>query len=253
MENEDTLVGQGENKDVLETTDTDTVADVVDVGEQASGVEVDDQGEDGSWTPAQQAAFDKRIGKVVAKQKAAEERARLAESEAQALKDKVAKTEAEKVAHLGVPPQFYSKEEISRVQEAEASLNYASGNASFFENAAAEGEVITVGGKDYTPAQCVKFAAAWSREAGKSEGRMNAVLDSARSRMTAKLAELDARDAALTAVKKKPVVPAIPAKRTGATESAPTGGVTEVVDGGRKITLVQAPDGVAAARAFMST
>jgi hypothetical protein len=246
---DDILVDQDGNE-IPKTPETVPGAAGAEGGEQSSGDEDEGQG-DGSWTPAQQAAFDKRIGKVVAKQKAAEARAEAAEAEAKELKDKVSKAEAEKVAHLGVPPRFYTKEEIASVQTVEATLNTAQENAKFFEEAAESGESVEVGGKTYTPAQCIKFAAHWSREAGKAEGQKNAIVDRAKERMTKALDELDGKKPPTAGAAKKPAA-AIPARRTAAEESIPAGGVTEVVDGGKRITLIPPKQTPAEARAWLN-
>lgn len=249
METNEILVDQDGNE-ITETPDTDTGAAVADGGDKVSGDDENGQ-EDGSWTPAMQAAFNKRMAKVTAKQKAAEERATVAEAEAKALKDKVSKAEADKVAHLGVPPRFYTKEEIATVQTVEATLNNAQDNAKFFEDAAEGGESVEVGGKTYTPAQCIRFAAYWSREAGKAEGQKHAIVERAKDRMTKKLDELDAKEAGTPAAPKKQA-DKIPARRTAAEDTMLAGGVTEVVDGGKRISIIPPKQTPAEAREWLN-
>jgi len=102
-----------------------------------------------------QAMVDKRIGKIVGKQKAAEERATLAETELKELRGRVDADDAEialtAARDLGVLPEVIGKGQA----EGMINLRKAKTNVKYLERALedAEGDEITIGGNTYTKKQ----------------------------------------------------------------------------------------------------
>ena len=132
----------------------DVVAEVADADETHDEPEEEvDKSE--KWTDKQQAVFNKRIGKIVGKQKAAEERATLAETELKELRGRVDADDAEialtAARDLGVLPEVIGKGQA----EGMINLRKAKTNVKYLERALedAEGDEITIGGNAYTKKQ----------------------------------------------------------------------------------------------------
>lgn len=204
--------------------------------------------ERGALPPEVQAAIDKRIGKITAKQKAAEEEAQRLREELKALRQKAEEAEAAKIAHLGVPPQFFSAEEKAAVQEAEAAQSKAESNAEYFAELAEKGEDADVGGRTYTAAQCRRFSLEWAKRAGSAEGRKEAIVERARAAMVEKLKKLESPDASRPAVR---AAPAKPAASAASSEPPPPNGAQVVMDAGKRIVLKPGPKNAAEARRMM--
>lgn len=204
--------------------------------------------ERGALPPEVQAAIDKRIGKITAKQKAAEEEAQRLREELKALRQKAEDAEAAKIAHLGVPPQFFSAEEKTAVQEAEAAQLKAESNAEYFAELAEKGEDADVGGRTYTAAQCRRFSLEWAKRAGSAEGRKEAIVERARAAMVEKLKKLESPEASRPAVK---AAPAKPAASAASSEPPPPNGAQVVMDAGKRIVLKPGPKNAAEARRMM--
>lgn len=141
------------------TTQTD------DASAGAEGVEKPNEGDEGEHTdklsPAAQAAVDKRIGKIVAKQKAAEERVSAVEKERDALKSEVEQTRSlvtdkavlAAAEAAGVLPKYMAKEDADLFKQADK----VSGERDFWRAHARDGGA-TVGGKEYDADTCKQFA-----------------------------------------------------------------------------------------------
>ena len=204
--------------------------------------------ERGALPPEVQAAIDKRIGKITAKQKAAEEEAQQLRDELKALRQKAEEADAAKIAHLGVPPQFFSAEEKTAVQEAEAAQSKAELNAEYFAELAEKGEDADVGGRTFTAAQCRRFSLEWAKRAGSAEGRKESIVERARAAMVEKLKKLESPGASRPAVK---AAPAKPAASAASSEPPPPNGAQVVMDAGKRIVLKPGPKNAAEARRMM--
>lgn len=250
MDDDKTLVDQDGAEIAPEATATAADAgqaapEDIQAGEEQTASE---KNERGALPPEVQAAIDKRIGKITAKQKAAEEEAQQLREELKALRQKADDAEAAKIAHFGVPPQFFSAEEKAAVQEAEAAQLKAESNAEYFAELAEKGEDADVGGRTYTAAQCRRFSLDWAKRAGSAEGRKEAIVERARAAMVEKLKKLDSPEAPRPAVK---AAPAKPAASAASSEPPPPNGAQVVMDAGKRIVLNPGPKNAAEARRMM--
>lgn len=250
MNDDKTLVDQDGAEIAPEATATAADAgqaapEDIQAGEEQTASE---KNERGALPPEVQAAIDKRIGKITAKQKAAEEEAQQLREELKALRQKADDAEAAKIAHFGVPPQFFSAEEKAAVQEAEAAQLKAESNAEYFAELAEKGEDADVGGRTYTAAQCRRFSLDWAKRAGSAEGRKEAIVERARAAMVEKLKKLDSPEAPRPAAK---AAPAKPAASAASSEPPPPNGAQVVMDAGKRIVLNPGPKNAAEARRMM--
>jgi hypothetical protein len=146
-----------------ETTQTTTTDEGAAAG--ADSAEKSDEVEDGEQTgklsPAAQAAVDKRIGKIVAKQKAAEERVSAVEQERDALKAEVEQTRSmvsdkavlAAAEAAGVLPKYLTKDDAEMFKAADKLTL----ERNYWRDRAREGG-CTIGGKEYTADDCKDFA-----------------------------------------------------------------------------------------------
>lgn len=250
MNDDETLVDQDGAAIAPEATATAADAgqaapEDIQAGEEQTASE---KNERGALPPEVQAAIDKRIGKITAKQKAAEEEAQQLREELKALRQKADDAEAAKIAHFGVPPQFFSAEEKAAVQEAEAAQLKAESNAEYFAELAEKGEDADVGGRTYTAAQCRRFSLDWAKRAGSAEGRKEAIVERARAAMVEKLKKLESPDAPRPAAK---AAPSKPAASAASSEPPPPNGAQVVMDAGKRIVLNPGPKNAAEARRMM--
>ncbi len=131
----------------------------------AEGVDKPNEGDEGEHadrlSPAAQAAVDRRIGKIVAKQKAAEERASTVEKERDALKSEMDQTRAlvtdkavlAAAEAAGVLPKYLTREDADLF----AKSDKISAEREYWRARSREGG-CTVGGKEYDSASCKDFA-----------------------------------------------------------------------------------------------
>lgn len=204
---ETTLPGQGGDTAEQGQAATDGAQARPDAGDDADEKELK-----GKLAPEVQEKIDRRIGKLTAKAKTAEERAAKAEEELERLRAERDEAESAKFAHLPVMSEYLDAEARKGIADAESELAEAE-RAEQAWTRAAEGEdgyTDKRTGKAYTPAECAKFAAAWARKAGFAEARREALVSAARRRQEADLREFRAAKAKPKPGAGAPEVPAKP-------------------------------------------
>lgn len=166
----------------------------------------------GKVPPEVQEKIDRRIGKITAKHKAAEERMGVMEAELNQLKAEREEAEAAKTAHLGVPPEYFEGDELKTIEKAEADLLKAENAVASWERYADsdDGYVDQETGKSYTPAQCARFAAEAAKMVGRAEGVKGLIVDRAQKRLRNDLRELKAAKARPKPGAGAPEAPATP-------------------------------------------
>lgn len=177
-----------------------------------AGEDADDKDLKGKLAPEVQEKIDRRIGKLTAKAKAAEERAAQKEQELERLRAERDEAESAKFAHLPVMPEYLDAEARKGISDAESELAEAERAERAWTAAAQsdEGHTDKQTGKAYTPAECAKFAAAWARKAGFAEARRESIVSAARRRQEADLREFRASKAKPKPGAGAPEVPAKP-------------------------------------------
>jgi hypothetical protein len=176
---------------MMNTTTTPEVATVDDgMVEMTAGTEVLETGPEAEEAaagkldgiaPEIQAKIDKRIAKLTARAKTAEERLAEAQKRIELLDETERKAEEAKFASLGVHPEFIEPEERQTIQATQSELQEARRAADFWEGR--EEYIDSASGKTYDTAACRRFALEARKAEGRAEGKLDAVLERAKARM----------------------------------------------------------------------
>lgn len=147
-------------------------------------------------SPELQAKLDLRIGKEVSKRKSLETEVERLKRENEEFRAKASETENAKYAHLGVDPDLIESDDRSTLDAAMVEQANAEQQARAWGKYTEDG--LTVGGKEYTAAECREFEKYYTKLLGKAEGVVDAVVSKARKeqkRLLLKGKEIDRKDA----------------------------------------------------------
>jgi hypothetical protein len=174
------------------------------------------------------ARWQRRVDKLTARAKGAEEENAKLREELEGFKSERDKRELEGLKGLPVMPEALTADERKEVTTLRPQLDEASRDADYWFSHAEDG-VTLKDGREFSGAQCREFGRMKEREAAKLEARLDAIMDSGRGRLSRLLkkhgAELLGEDTAEPP--KVPAAPKAPPKAQPpkqAPERAPGGG-----------------------------
>lgn len=127
----------------------------------------------------------KRVDALTAKRKEQEARIEALQKRVDAFESERSEREMADLRGLPVVPESLSSEERSEVKRLRAELSDQERARDFWARHGEGDEDVTVSGRSYTPEQCRRFARMSDRDAGRIEGRIDAILDSGRRRLSA--------------------------------------------------------------------
>jgi hypothetical protein len=183
---------------------------------------------EGADEKAPDAGWQRRVDKLTARAKGAEEENAKLREELEGFKSERDKRELEGLKGLPVMPEALTADERKEVKTLRPQLDEASRDADYWFSHAEDG-VTLKDGREFSGAQCREFGRMKEREAAKLEARLDAIMDSGRGRLSRLLkkhgAELLGEDTAEPP--KVPAAPKAPPKAQPpkqAPERAPGGG-----------------------------
>ena len=129
------------------------------------------------------ARWQKRVDKLTARSKAAEEENAKLREELEGYKSERDKREMEGLKGLPVMPEALTADERKEVKTLRPQLDEASRDADYWFSHAEDG-VTLKDGREFSGAQCREFGRMKEREAAKLEARLDAIMDSGRGRLS---------------------------------------------------------------------
>ena len=155
------------------------------------------------------ARWQRRVDKLTARAKGAEEENAKLREELEGYKSERDKREMEGLKGLPVMPEALTADERKEVKTIRPQLDEATRDADYWFSHAEDG-VTLKDGREFSGAQCREFGRMKEREAAKLEARLDAIMDSGRSRLSRLLKRHGAELLPGAADEEPPKVPAAP-------------------------------------------
>jgi len=155
------------------------------------------------------ARWQRRVDRLTARAKGAEEENARLKEELEGLKGERDKRELEDLKGLPVMPEALTADERKEVKSLRPKLDEAAGDADFWFSHAEDGYTMK-DGREFSAAQCRQFGRMKERDAAKLEARLDAIMDSGRSRLSRLLKRHGAELLPGAADEEPPKVPAAP-------------------------------------------
>jgi len=171
--------GEGQD-DRAPNTDSGAPQDDAPDGGDKSGNE-EGNGEGKGWK--------KRVDKLTARNKTMREENDTLRQENETLKREKAERDEAQYAHLSVPSDFYTPQELARLDDLSKDADQDEADARFWWDGADSEDGKNVNGKTYTPQQCRDFARTKERTAAAKRGQCDAINSAARDKMKAEIGE----------------------------------------------------------------